>query len=344
MNLVFFHFSDPQWFGWLAPVVDAGYISVSFFLLLSGFILAYNYADRGARGEVSSVLFWKSRMARLYPVYIFSLFVSLQMLMLEFHAQSRPMFVAGTVLTPLLLQGWSPQLATFWNTPAWTMSTEVFFILIFPFIIRWRMPRQWRWLFALLLVLWIVGMIPPALYTWLHPDGDLHPGRYTNGIWMRALKYTPLPHLPSFLFGVALAAVNQRIPNVARVRLWLGVLGFGSLYVVLFYGSRLPYAMMHDGLLMPLFGALILCLAGVNPLARFFSFRGFVMFGEASYCLYLLHFNMWTLLHESGVLQWTGLILFDPWISYLLLMFAAVAALHLIEHPGARMMKRLLRI
>ena len=243
MNLVFFHFSDPQWFGWLAPVVDAGYISVSFFLLLSGFIFAYNYADRGRGRGVLRPLLEVANGAALSGLHL-QLIVSLQMLKLEFFAQSRPMFVAGTVLTPLLLQGWSPQLATFWNTPAWTMSTEVFFILIFPWIIRWRMPQRWRWLFALLLGLWIVGMIPPALYTWLHPDGDLHPGRYTNGIWMRALKYTPLPHLPSFLFGVALAAVNQRIANVARVRLWLGVLGFGSLYVVLFYGQ--PPALRHD--------------------------------------------------------------------------------------------------
>ena len=47
INIVLFHFSNPQWFGLFAPVVNAGYASVSFFILLSGFVLAYNYA--GAR-------------------------------------------------------------------------------------------------------------------------------------------------------------------------------------------------------------------------------------------------------------------------------------------------------
>ena len=42
LNLVFFHFADPHSFGPLSPVVNGGYISVSFFLLLSGFILTYN--------------------------------------------------------------------------------------------------------------------------------------------------------------------------------------------------------------------------------------------------------------------------------------------------------------
>jgi len=61
-----FHFSDPNWFGWLAPVVNAGFASVSFFILLSGFVLAYNYA--GGRGRtLDRVRFWKARFTRLYP-------------------------------------------------------------------------------------------------------------------------------------------------------------------------------------------------------------------------------------------------------------------------------------
>ena len=111
---------------------------------------------------------------------------------------------------------------------------------------------------------------------------------------------------------------------------------------MLFYGNRIPFAMMHDGLLMPLFGALILGLAGTNPLSHFFSFKGFVLLGEASYCLYLLHFNLWTLLHESHLLEWTGLIRFDPWVSYLFVILSALAALHFVERPGARWMKKLL--
>ena len=42
VNIVLFHFSNPDWFGPLAPVVNAGYASVSFFILLSGFVLGYN--------------------------------------------------------------------------------------------------------------------------------------------------------------------------------------------------------------------------------------------------------------------------------------------------------------
>ncbi len=341
LNLVFFHFGNPKDFGWLAPVVDNGYTSVSFFLLLSGFILAYNYSDRAARGEMAVGKFWLARFSRLYPVYIFSLVVSLGMLATEFHAQTRPMFVGGIVLTLLLFQGWSPTLSTFWNTPAWTMSTEAFFYLVFPWVVRWKRPSKLSWLLMLLALLWMAGMICPALYTWLHPDGNLHPDRYSNGWWIRALKFTPPPHLPSFLFGAVLADLNGRFPVTSRWRLACGITGLTALYFVLAHGERLPFVFLHDGLLMPIFGLAILGLAGKNFLSQIFGFLPFVLLGEASYCLYLLHFNLWTLIHDSGILQKTGLIRLDPWFSYLLLVLAAVMTMKWIERPGQRLIRRL---
>jgi peptidoglycan/LPS O-acetylase OafA/YrhL len=339
LNLVFFHFSDPKNFGWFAPIVDNGYASVSFFLLMSGFILTYNYSDRANRGQLRVGEFWLARFSRLYPVYIFSLIVSLGMLATEFHSQSRPIFYTGIVLTLVLLQGWSPSLSTFWNTPAWTMSTEAFFYLIFPIAVRLKRPKKLIWLLVLMISLWLAGMICPALYTWLHPDGDLHPGRYTNGWWMRALKFTPPPHLPSFLFGMVLADLNDRFPAASRWRLLLGIVGLGSLYFVLDQGARVPYVFLHDGLLMPIFALTILGLAGTNILSRIFGFLPLVLLGESSYCLYLLHFNLWTIIHDSGVLQKTGLIALDPWFSYLLLVLGAVLAMRFVERPGQRLIR-----
>ncbi len=235
-------------------------------------------------------------------------------------------------------------LATFWNTPAWTMSTEAFFYILFPFVVRFKRPARLGWLLGLLALLWAAGMVSPALYTWLHPDGDLHPGRYSSGIWIRALKFTPLPHLPSFLFGVVLADLNQRIPVTARTRLALGLAGLAGLYAVLFFGEHLPYVFLHDGLLMPLFGAAILGLAGQNLMSSFFGFLPFVLVGEASYCLYLLHFNLWNIIHNSGWLEKTGLIQLDPWFSYLLLILASVMTLKWIERPGQQWIRKNIRL
>ena len=339
-NIVFFHFSNPKWFGPLAPIVDNGYTSVSFFLLLSGFILSYNYSARAKRGELVYWRFWVARLSRLYPVYGLALIISLGMLHDEWYARSHAQFFAGLILVPLLLQGWSPSLSTFWNTPAWTMSTEAFFYLIFPFAVRWRRPSTNRGTLLLLFFLWLCGMTLPALYIHFHPDGVLHADRYTDGWWMRALKFSPPPHVPSFFFGIVLADLDGRIRRDGWPRLALGLAGVSGLYLILRYGGPIPFPLMHDGLLMPLFACAILGLAGRNPLARFFGLAPFVALGQASYCLYILHFNLWALIHQSGILQKIGIVQFDPWISYGLLAAGAGTALLLVERPVQRLIRR----
>jgi peptidoglycan/LPS O-acetylase OafA/YrhL len=340
INIVLFHFSDPKMFGWFAPVVNAGYASVSFFILLSGFVLAYNYAGRARGGQLDRVRFWKARFTRLYPIYFLSLLMSWRMIGPERALHLPGMFWTGMVLTPLLLQGWVPALATFLNTPAWTMSAESFYYVLFPWFAAWKRPAQ-AWHYATqMTVVWGLGLIPGALYVILNPDGIAHPDRWSYGPWLQALKYTPLPHLASFVFGVLLANVDELVHRAGHLRLVLGLAGFGGIFTLLELGPRMPYAMMHDGLLMPLFGCIVLGLAGDNLLAKFFALRPLVFVGEASYCLYLLHFNFWNLIHDSNVLVRVGLSRFDPWISYALLIGMALLALHLVEKPAQRKLRQ----
>jgi peptidoglycan/LPS O-acetylase OafA/YrhL len=333
LNIVFFHFSNPKWFGPFAPIVDNGYTSVSFFLLMSGFILAYNYNDRAHAGKLKAKSFWIARLSRLYPVYGLALLLSLGMLAEEWHVRTHAQFAWGILLTPLLLQAWSPTLATFWNTPAWTMCTEAFFYLIFPVVILIKRPKRLDLLLGWMFGLWLAGMVLPLLYMKLHPDGVLHPDRYTDGFWMRALKFTPPPHIPSFLFGIALSDLDARIPRASRRRLLLGALGMAAIYIILSQGDKMPFPLMHDGLMMPLFGLAVLGLAGHNIIARFFGFYPFVAIGQASYCLYILHFNLWNLIHESHILERLGLIQYDPWLSYGLLIGTAILVMKFFEKP-----------
>jgi len=340
INIVLFHFSNPQWFGWFAPVVNAGYASVSFFILLSGFVLAYNYAGRARGGQLDRVRFWKARFTRLYPIYLLSLLLSWQMVAPEQAIHSPGMFWTGMVLTPLLLQGWIPPLATFLNTPAWTMSAESFYYVLFPWMAKWKRPaRPWHYAVQMAAV-WGLGLIPGTLYVLFNPDGIAQPDRWSRGPWLQALKYTPLPHMASFAFGVLLANVDELVDRAGSLRLVQGLGGFAGIFGLLELGPAMPYAMMHDGLMMPLFGCIVLGLAGDNLLAKFFALRPLVFVGQASYCLYLLHFNLWNMLHGSHVLEWTGLIRFDPWVSYVLLIGMALLALHFVEKPAQRKLRQ----
>jgi peptidoglycan/LPS O-acetylase OafA/YrhL len=357
INIVLFHFSNPQWFNFkfavptpfshspfilsivLAPVVNAGFISVSYFILLSGFVLGYNYNERARNGELDRKRFWEARFTRIYPIYFLSLLLSLGNLRQEYAAHTHAMFWTGLVLTPLLLQGFVPAVATFLNTPAWTMSAEASYYVIFPWLARWKKPVRMRRYLLMMAGVWMLGLAPGALYIAFNPDGIAHPNRWSYGPWLWALKYTPYAHVFSFVFGVMLANLDAMIPRASQVRLWLGLAGFGGIYGILSLGPLVPYAMIHDGLLMPLFAFIVLGLAGENPLAAALGVRPLVFVGEASYCLYLLHFNLWNLIHSSHVLEALGLSRFDPWISYVLLIVLSIAALHLIEKPAQRKLR-----
>jgi peptidoglycan/LPS O-acetylase OafA/YrhL len=339
VNIVLFHFSNPNWFGPLAPVVNAGYASVSFFILLSGFVLGYNYNARARAGQLETKRFYEARFTRLYPIYLLSLILAFKMLSLEWESHTHPMFWTGMVLSPLLLQGWIPEIATFLNTPAWTMSAESFYYVLFPWMARWKRPERVGPHLAKMGMIWLLGLVPGTLYVIYNPDGITHIDRFSYGKWLQALKYTPIPHLASFVFGVLLAELDELVPRMGKRRLVVGIFGFVATFVILTQGHRLPYPLLHDGFFMPLFGCIIIGLAGINPMSKLFGLRPLVFVGEASYCLYLLHFNLWNMIHDSHVLDHLRLARFDPWISYFLLIGLALLALHFVEKPAQRILR-----
>lgn len=345
LGIVLFHFTPPH-LGLLYPVIDNSYVFVGFFFLISGFILTYNYADRAT--TLNKRDFWVARFSRLYPVYLLVLFISIQMLHDEWSARSHADFWRGIVLTPFLLQGWSPTLATFGNTVAWTLSCEVMFYFAFPFLVyAWATRMHWLntpvRLILLFFVFWILGLIPHILYSLFNPDHLAAPAdRYTSTQLLRFLKYTPPPYVCTFLAGVTLGKLHPLLPFTPRQRLVVAATAFTLLGLFFYTGAvkHVPYLVLHGGFLIPLFSLLILGLAGPNPIASLFSIRPLVLIGEATFALYLLHFNTFILIHTYHLPERLHLTAFEPWASYVAIIGLAFATLHFVENPGRRAILR----
>jgi peptidoglycan/LPS O-acetylase OafA/YrhL len=339
LAIVLFHFTPPH-LGFLYPIIDNGYVFVGVFFLISGYVLTYNYADRAA--TLVKREFWLARFSRLYPVYLLVLILSFHMLQSEWQARSHHEFWQGLILTPFVLQGWSPSLATFWNTVSWTLSCEVVLYAAFPFLIRAPWPRKPVHLVLMLLALWIVGLVPHSLYLLLNPDHIVGPvDRYSSTQLLRFLKYTPLPYACTFLTGVTLGKLQLALEITPRQRLALTAVSLAT--VGLFFYTvvlRAPYLLMHGGLLTPLFAALILGLSGPHFLSALFSWRPILIVGESSYCLYLLHFNVFQLLHIYHVPERLHLAAFDPWLSYAILILLSVVVYYFVETPARKALLR----
>lgn len=334
LSIVFFHFRPPD-LAALAPIIDNGYLFVGYFFLMSGYILSYNYADRA---DLSKRDFWLARFSRLYPVYLLALAFSWQMLRTEWNVRSRVEFWQGVVLTPLLLQGWVPDLATFWNTVAWTLSCEIMLYLAFPYLIRISLPRQSAKLVGLFLGIWIVGLTPYLLYAWFNPDHlAAQADRYTSTHLLRALKYSPPSYICTFLGGLTLGRLQAVLTFKRRQRAAVALAALASIGLVLYiWLPHLPYVLLHGGLLLPLFGALTIGLSGQNPVATVFAFRPLVFVGRATFCLYLLHFNVFMMLESSHAAERLHVAALDPWLSYGVVIALALLAHQFVEIPARK--------
>jgi len=273
-----------------------GYVGVALFFVLSGFILVYVHHDR----EMVAGTFYRERVARIYPAYLFSLLLTLPFYLflclsskvpeIPFWAFSQHHFVASTIMVPTLTQAWVPNAALSWNPPAWSLSVEAFFYLLFPFLVPGVLRWKSRTLAALIPTCWIASLAVSCAYVFLRPDGVAHvTDESVNLSWLNALKFNPLMRLPEFLIGMACGVLYLRGAFNRRWATPMILFGVAAFFAVGFASPHIPYPLLHDALLAPAFASLIIGLALRPAWTKFMEFGPLVLLGNASYSLYLLH-------------------------------------------------------
>src|SRR5579859_5596099 len=296
LHVVFFHLLALKimWNqGWLKRASSVGYVGVSFFFVLSGFILVYTYAGR----EMTLKGFWRARFARIYPAYVFSLIVTgpfflfaALMLKIPFYEWFGAHLKLVLILVPLLLQAWIPLAALAWNSVAWSLSDETFFYFCFPFLQRRVLKFGAVSLAALAALCWLASMGMTGFYTWKNPDHlTVIDADVLNAFWLNAVKFHPLARLPEFLLGMACGAMflkSQKNKNYAAP---LILLGLSVCTVVVVFSDRLPYAVLHTSLLALAFAAIIYGFALRPNWGALLEWKPLEFLGDASYSLYLLH-------------------------------------------------------
>jgi peptidoglycan/LPS O-acetylase OafA/YrhL len=105
-----------------------GRTGVSFFFVLSGFVLVWSAPARdSARG------FWRRRAARIYPVHLVTGLIGM-LLAVRVLPWLRPHSPAAAVGDLLLVSSWFPS----WDpmrTVSWSLACEAFFYLAFPVLV-----------------------------------------------------------------------------------------------------------------------------------------------------------------------------------------------------------------
>src|SRR5262245_13940103 len=121
----------------MSPLAKMGYMAVPAFFMLSGFVLAYNYGERFHRLRWPEyVRFQFLRLARIYPVHLFTLLIVAAMVwvsgLVGFQLTDAGYTTRDFILNVFLVHTWVPDFKLNWNYPSWSISSEWFAYLVFP--------------------------------------------------------------------------------------------------------------------------------------------------------------------------------------------------------------------
>jgi peptidoglycan/LPS O-acetylase OafA/YrhL len=271
------------------PAVIMGQTSVTFFYMLSGYILAVVYLRRSG-GAVEWKPFYAARFARIYPLFTATIFFALPLLpwlRIPNYGAVRGSLLSLVTLTGnlLMLKGWVPYLRGL-DDPNWSLSVEAFFYLLFPVLgpFIWRQSRQRALvLFLAFYFFW------EAIVFWVYSHFTFNPYEF--------IKWNPIVYLNEFICGIILARILEghgagdwvaRFGKKASMPIF--ALASVAFFVIVYRGVFVEAGGVMDGLSIPIFALIIWsCSYSDTFLSRILSVRWLVVLGEASYGLYLIH-------------------------------------------------------
>ena len=264
----------------LPSFLNIGGFGVAVFFVLSGFILTYNYArlfSSGVSFGNYAIFIW-DRLAKICPLYLLTLLLAIPIELVGHH---RVWSWGALVMQLTFLQCILPldhlRSTDHFNVPGWSISCEMFFYLLAPFLI-WLGLLSKRPRYAVILG-WLAAIVLAV----------------AGGIW--AVQVSTWPErfaparVPEFLVGVATAVCYLKGGTPSRTRIHLAVAG-GFFLLALSIGAndRVPQFLSLGSLSAPGAALLIYGLAcGQGRIAQFLSHRWVELLGMSSYAFYLTH-------------------------------------------------------
>ena len=343
--VVAFHYNPERFVnlpGFFRSWLETGYEAVTFFFVLSGFIMSYMYSDYGEAQprKLGGRAFFVARFARLAPAYYVGLLVALPILIAELFIWSdepRASLLGHSLLVAGFLQSWWPPAALAWNPPGWSVSVEWCLYACFPLLAA--MSRRWSGRTMLWASFGILAVVAGFRLRVLGPLVEDDPET-----WHNFAQYFPLFHVPTFFFGMALGRMQLTGPRPSP-RLALA-LSLGSILILMVKFSgliELPRALGTETIHALIFGALIVGAAQPDhPVTRLLSLAPGPWLGEISYSLYVLHEPimfwweaLWPAVGGDHLPVWMQ---FPSYFAVVILLSAA--CYHWVEGPLRRRLRR----
>ncbi|GAA4165597.1 acyltransferase [Gryllotalpicola daejeonensis] len=321
-----------------APFLRYGTYGVTFFFVLSGFVLAWSY-----RPSTGAPTFYWRRFSRIYPSHFVALLIAIP-IFYSFHpdpAQTwvKPVSFGILILSLPLIQAWwsNPVVELSGNPAAWTLTCEFFFYALHPWIMK-----PFRRLSANGAILVAAGVFVLELV--YREAMDRTPGT----AWVHHIPQ-PVVQLPAFVIGMCLAVAMRRgwrlsVPPIVAYALtgaFVLFLGLMAVYPLHTWIAIHILAFTPEG--MVLVCALMIAAVATRDIVGARSVlrnRFWVTLGEWSFCFYLVHATFIYLTRSIFGPESHGWATLWWWAAMFVVGLAATAALHyFIEKPVERQLR-----
>lgn len=255
-----------------------GFVGVSFFFILSGFIIAYNYQEKFEENRITKRTFWVARFARIYPLHWLTLFIAAALGNYVIASDALDWckhFLASFTLT----NAYVPQADYFFsfNSPSWSLCCEQLFYLCFPFFIP--ITKNYKHLtcfFVIAALLVLVGM-------YFTPENYIKEYWYVN----------PITRLPDFIVGILLFRLYKYLKNkniTSRQGSIFEVVSVILFLAFYFYAAEVPKVYRYSCYYwLPVALVLVSFALQKGILSRILSNCLLAIGGEISYSFYLIH-------------------------------------------------------
>ncbi len=297
---------------------------MNFFFFLSGFIMviAYYKTLRESKSAVR-IKYWINRFARIYPVYLIALvFMALYFWFIDRNVVSS--FYVRMIFEIFLIQSWIGKSSI--NFPGWSLSVELLFYILFPFLLYLLAKVKEKRLLLIAVVLYLVSQSVYFLLTFKY-GGDTRTAI--------AINYFPLLHLATFSCGVILGIVSIRWSDFFRKKPLITKAVSYTLVVVCFIALLLFTNFSkyhHDGLMTPVYFFFILGMSIESPVTKLLSNKFFVYLGDISYSVYILQYPVW-LFFEAAMKHANVSAFFNFYLYLLVLVICSSVIYSFYEKP-----------
>jgi len=286
---------------------------VSFFYILSGFILTYVHPNLS--GKIPTLRFWANRIARIWPLHLLTLALCVFHLVPTFSLGKFPL--TALLLNMFLLQAWIPleRVVLSYNSVSWSISVEMFLYLLFPFLLPLVKKAPGKIVISAI----VLTLLLAVSATKLDVPGEPYLGVFDYSYFA---FFSPILNLYKFVLGMAVAVWWMESPKLPAYLSWTWIefITFVGVIVVVplseyvagvLTGWQAKYEMqrqLQDLMCVPFFGLLIYVFAFQKSiLAGIMSRKWLVYLGDISFTVYMIQSPVKALIHlnvDTLSVQW----------------------------------------